>query len=178
MVPSPRLLRQAEALQFVDGIAQVRLRRTVRLFYCRVVRRFDRQTRLPAYDFDLCISSRASYASAVVDKRLTQYLREQTSAGTMRTISATRHPVPCRIDSRASSSRLTAPGSPGRTRHIGLRQPFRILRCNSSYKWECGLSCAGRFRFGLITSLPPRRGCRMHPSTCCFALKSFSKSAA
>ncbi len=37
----------------MDGIAQVRLRRTVRLFYCRVVRRFDRQTRLPAYDFDL-----------------------------------------------------------------------------------------------------------------------------
>jgi hypothetical protein len=52
-VAPPRLVRQVEALQLVDGIAQLRLRRTVRLFYRRVVRRFDRQTRLPDFDFDL-----------------------------------------------------------------------------------------------------------------------------
>lgn len=50
---SPRLLRQQEAFQFVGCINHTRLRRVARLFYRRVMSRFDRRTRLPISDFDL-----------------------------------------------------------------------------------------------------------------------------
>lgn len=47
------LLRQEEALQFVESIPDERLRRVVRVFYRRVLRQFHRADRLPAGDFDL-----------------------------------------------------------------------------------------------------------------------------
>jgi hypothetical protein len=53
VVSSPRLLRQADALQLLEGITDVRRKRAVRLFYRQVVRRFERRTCLPSGDFDL-----------------------------------------------------------------------------------------------------------------------------
>ena len=86
---SPRLLRQVEALQVMETMDQEILRRVVRLFYLRVVKRFERRTRLPTTDFDLLYFIEGILRSAAWSGRLKQSSREQMLGGFRRTTSVT-----------------------------------------------------------------------------------------
>jgi hypothetical protein len=141
----------------VEGIAQMKLRRTVQLFYRRVVRRFDRRTRLPASDFDLLYF-------------LEGILRFCSGE---RTINAVFAGADIHWDDEDDQRKVTFCPLPD-------RPPGELVAPNCTW---IARSHEAHWFGATIQDLALQQLVQMgtfavSPSTCCFALRSFSKSAA